>query len=351
MIVEDLTLGIDVRAALVAALLSAGLSPAAAQVPFKLNVGITNSASDVPIFVADARGYFKKEGLDVDLVKFDSAARMIAPFASGELSVGAGGPSAGFFNAVGRGIDIRIVADKTSTTPGRPINFLVVRKDLVESGRYKQLSDLRGMKIGGAAPGGAATATLDKLLAMAGLTSNDVERVYLAFPQQVIALQNKIADAAMPTEPFVTAAVENGSGVRIIGDDVIYPGHQLATLFYTGEFIKKHPDEANRFMRAYILGARDYNDAVVGTHLAGPKGEDVISILTRYSLVTDPAVHRSLTAVNIDPDGKLNVLSLKEDVDIFRKEGLIEGSVDVDKVVDTSIAEAAVRALGPYVRK
>jgi NitT/TauT family transport system substrate-binding protein len=326
-------------------------APAAAQAPFPLNVGITNSASDVPLFVADARGYFKREGLAVEMVKFDSAARMIAPFASGELSVGAGGPSAGFFNAVGRGIDIRIVADKTSTVPGRPINFLVVRKDHMDSGRYKALSDLRGMKIGGAAPGGAATATLDKLLAMAGLTTNDVERVYLAFPQQVIALQNKLADAIMPTEPFVTTAVENGSGVRVIGDDVIYPGHQLATLFYTGAFIKAHPDEARRFMRAYIQGARDYNDAIVGTRLAGPKGEEMISILTRYSLVTDPAVHRSLTAVNIDPDGKLNVASLKEDVDIFRKEGLIEVPVDVDKVIDTSFAENAARELGPYVRK
>ncbi len=326
-------------------------APAHAQSPFKLNVGITNSASDVALFVADAHGYFKREGLDVNFVKFDSAARMIAPFASGELAVGAGGPSAGLFNAVGRGIDIRIVADKTSTVPGRPINFLVVRKDLVESGRYRTLSDLRGMKIGGAAPGGAATATLDRLLAMANLTTNDVERVYLAFPQQVIALQNKVADAAMPTEPFVTTAVNNGSGVRIIGDDVIYPGHQLATLFYTGPFVQKNPDEARRFMRAYISAARDYNDAIEGTHLAGPKGEEMISILTRYSLVTDPDVHRSLTAVNIDPDGKLNIASLREDIDIFIKEGLIEGKVDANKVIDTSFAEAAVKDLGPYIRK
>ena len=317
----------------------------------KLNVGITNSASDVCLFVADARGYFKREGLNVNFVKFDSAARMIAPFASGELDVGAGGPSAGFFNAVARGIDIRIVADKASTVPGRPINFLIVRKDLVDSGRYKTLADLRGMKIGGAAPGGAATATLHKLLVMAGLKTADIERVYLGFPQQVVAIQNKAIDAAMPTEPFVTNAVTNGAAIRVMGDDVIYPGHQLATLFYTGQFIKKEPDAARRFMRAYIQAARDYNDAIVDAHLAGPKGEEMISILTRYSLVSDPAVHRSLAAVNIDPDGRVNIDSLRDDVDIFAGEGLLQGKVDMSKVVDTSIAESVAREMGPYVRK
>ena len=155
----------------------------------------------------------------------------------------------------------------------------------------------------------------------------------------------------MPTEPFVTNAVTNGAAIRVMGDDVIYPGHQLATLFYTGQFIKKEPDAARRFMRAYIQAARDYNDAIVDAHLAGPKGEEMISILTRYSLVSDPAVHRSLAAVNIDPDGRVNIDSLRDDVDIFAGEGLLQGKVDMSKVVDTSIAESVAREMGPYVRK
>ncbi len=328
----------------------APMASARAQTPVKINVGLTNSSSDVALFVADARGYFKREGLAVEFLKFDSAARMIAPFASGDLDVGAGGHSAGLFNAVARGIDIRIVADKASTPPGRPINFLVVGAQHVKSGRYKQVSDLRGMKIGGAAPGGAATTTLYKLLAMGGLAPGDVDRAYMGFPQQVVALANGAIDACMPTEPYVTEAERAGYGVRMLGDDVIYPGHQLAVLFYTGAFIARNPEAAKKFMRAYLLAARDYNDAVVNGFLAGPKGDAIIDILTKYSLVSDPAVHRSLAAVNIDPDGKLGVASLREDLDIYARDGLIQGNVDIDKVIDTSIAEAVVRELGPYRR-
>ena len=329
--------------------LAASITSANAQ-NVRVNVGIANSATDAALFVADKKGHFRAEGLDVNFIAFDSGARMIAPFASGDLDVGAGGPSAGLYNAVARGIDIRIVADKSSTPPGRPINFLLVRKDHVESGRYKTLADLKGMKVAGAAPGGAATTTLDKLLEKAGLRIADVERVYLGFPQQAIALENKAVDAALPTEPAASEAVKRGSAVRIIGDDEIYPNHQLAAIFYAGQFIKNKPEAAKRFMRAYIKGARDYADAIVDGRLSGPKGEEMIAILTASSQIKDPEIYRAITAANIDPDGKLGIDSLKEDLAIFTKEGLIEGKVDINKVIDTSFAQAAVRELGPYKR-
>ena len=320
----------------------------AQQAPIRVNVGIANSGTDVGLFVADKKGYFKREGLDVNFIAFDSGARMIAPFASGDLDVGGGGPSAGLYNAVARGIDIRIVADKGSTPPGRPINFLLVRKDHVESGRFKTLADLKGMKVAGSAPGGAATTTLDKLLEKANLRIADVERIYLGFPQQAVALLNKAVDAALPTEPSASEAVKNGSAVRIIGDDEIYPGHQLTTIFYTGQFITKKPEAANKFMRAYISALRDYNDAIENGRLVGAKGEEMIAILTEYSAIKDPQIYRSIAAANIDPDGKVDAPSLKGDIAIFAKEGLIEGKVDMDKVIDTSFAEAVVKELGPY---
>ena len=58
-----------------------------------------------------------------------------------------------------------------------------------------------------------------------------------------------------------------------------------------------------------------------------------------------------MAAVNIDPDGRVNVDSLRDDVDIFASEGLLEGKLDMTKVIDTSIADSVVRDIGPYVRK
>src|SRR3989454_8226330 len=80
-----------------------------------VRVGIANASSDVGFFIADRKGYFRQEGIDVTFTAFDSGAKMIAPLGLGRLDVGAGSPSAGLYNAVARGIVIKIVADKGST--------------------------------------------------------------------------------------------------------------------------------------------------------------------------------------------------------------------------------------------
>ena len=83
-----------------------------------VRVGIAQASSDVGLYLAEKKGYFKAEGLNVTFVPFDSGARMVAPLGAGQLDVGAGSAAAGFYNAVARGIPIKIVADKGSTPPG-----------------------------------------------------------------------------------------------------------------------------------------------------------------------------------------------------------------------------------------
>ncbi len=316
-----------------------------------LRVGITSASSDIAFYIADKKGYFKQEGLSVTFTPFDSAAKMVAPLGAGHLDVGGGSPSAGLYNAVDRGIDIKIVADKGSTPPGYGFQPLLVRKDLVDSGRFKTLKDLKGMKIAGSAPGSASTSTLNEALKTAGLKTSDVERVFMAFPQHVMALQNKAVDAAMTTEPSATKAVQSGAAVRVMGDDMIYPNHQLAVVLYSGAFIKANPDAAKRFMRAYLRAARDYNDGLKDGKIAGPNANEVLAILTEYTNIKDPAIYRSISPQGTNPDGKVHEPSLKNDLQFFKDEGQVTGKVTVEQVLDTSFVEAALKELGPYKAK
>ena len=319
---------------------------ALAQPLTKVTVGVTNSATDVGFFIAHKKGYFRDEGIDAQFVVFDSAARMIAPLASGDLDVGAGGISAGLYNAVARGIDVRMVADKNSTPPGRASTKLLIRKDLIDSGRYKTLPDIKGMKLANSAPGGSGTGTLKKLLDLAGLKWGDVEEVFMSFSQQVIALQNKAIDLALPAEPQATDAIRNGA-VRLLGDDEIYPNHAISAVIYPGHFAGK-TDLATRFVKAYVRGVRDFNDAIEKGVFAGPRGDEVVAILAEYSLIKDPAVHRSFVQSAINPNGTLEPASMKMDFDIFREVGLIQGEVTVEKAVDTTFLDAAIKQLGPW---
>ena len=181
----------------------------------------------------------------------------------------------------------------------------------------------------------------------AGITVNDVERVFMPLPQQVPALANKAVDAALMAEPMVSEVVKLGVGARVLADDAVYPDHQVAVVLYSGQFARK-TDVARRFMRAYLRGVRAYADAIVDNKFVGPAGDEIVSIIAEYSHIKVADLIRSITAAALHPDGTLHLPSLREDLGIFRKQGLIEGEVTVEQAVDASFAEAAAKDLGPY---
>src|SRR5437763_12756621 len=81
-----------------------------------VTVGITNAATDAGFFIADKKGYFRAEGIEIKTTAFASAAGMIAPLGRAQLDVGGGTVAAGLYNAVEHGIQLRVVADKGSVS-------------------------------------------------------------------------------------------------------------------------------------------------------------------------------------------------------------------------------------------
>jgi NitT/TauT family transport system substrate-binding protein len=320
----------------------------AARAADTVTVGAAATTSDAPIYIADKKGFFKEEGIDVKVTDFRSAADMVAPLGAGQLDAGAGSASAGLYNAVARGIKIKIVADKASSPPGYGATKILVRKDHVESGRYKEAKDLKGMKFAMNAPGVSNTATLNALLKSVGLQYSDVETVEMPFPDHVAALKNKSVDASASVEPGPTIAIRNGFAVLLKGDDEIIPNHQIAVLLYSEEFASKKADAARRFMRAYLKGVRFYNGALANGKMAGPNADEVIAILAASTPIKDPAIYKSITPTGMNPDGKVNMASLADDYAFYKSRGLIRDDVRLEQVVDHSFAEAAVKELGPY---
>src|SRR5262249_14837865 len=112
-----------------------------------VRVGIVNSNTDAPFFIADAKGYFKDEGLSVELLPFDAGAKMIAFLGTGDLDVGGGAPSVALYNAAAQGVQIKIIADKAHHAAGLGHAALMVRKDLIDSHKFTGLKDLKGLTV------------------------------------------------------------------------------------------------------------------------------------------------------------------------------------------------------------
>src|ERR1700704_5102746 len=162
-----------------AALAVAGLMSGAGQAQElkTVKIGVVNLSTDVAFYIAEKRGYFKAEGLKADFAYFDSGAKMIPPLGSGALDAGGGATSAGLYNAVERGIELRVVADKGMSIDGYDYKALVVRKDLVDSNAIKSLGDLKGKKVAVVAKGAADESVLHQALLKGGLQDADIERL------------------------------------------------------------------------------------------------------------------------------------------------------------------------------
>lgn len=321
---------------------ASGQAPA----PATLKVGVVASVSDAGFFVPVEKGYFAEQGLTIEFVPFRSAADMIAPLGVGQLDIGGGAVSAGLFNALARGIDLRIVADKATIRTGQSYEALIIRRDLVESGRFRTLADLRGLKIGLAARGISPHIDLSMFASRAGLTMNDIEIVVMAFPDMVPAMANKALDGALLIEPFRTLALEERIGVFIESADKVYPNHQVAVVLYAPHMRREKVDLGRRFMVAYLQGVRDFNDAFVKKQ--PQKKREVIAALAKHTPVKDVALYEKMVMPWLDPNGAVNRQSLRFDQEWYAQNGFVTTKVNLSLVVDDRFVLSALQRLGRY---
>jgi len=321
-----------------------------AQAADKVAVGTGGSASDAPFYIAYDKGFFKDEGLDVDLIVLDSGAKVIAPLGTGELDVGSGALSVGFWNALVRGIKFRIVADRGHAQPGYLYQTVFMRKDLIDSGKFKSLKDLKGMRMGFAAQGVTSLSLLNEAAKHAGIKFEDITSVYLSFPQQIAALQNKALDGTLLIEPQATVAVNAGYGVRFMDTNEFYPYQQISVIFFSDKFATQRKDVAEKFMRAWLRGVRSYNDAIKDGKIAGVGADEIVATMAK-SFNMNPALVREMYSQAVDVTGAVNAAGVQKDLDFFLQQGWVTGQIKASDVIDMSFAQRASAELGPYQRK
>ena len=323
-----------------------GRAAAAGPILTKLHVGLVLSASDAGIFIANDKGYFREQGIELEIVRFDSGARMVAFLGTGQLDVAGGTPSAGLFNAMARDIPLKIVADKGNMAPGHGYEAMVVRKDLWDKGGFKSAADLRGKTVALTAHDIVPEMDLDVFLRTGGLTLKDVNVVTMAFGDMGAALGNGSIDAAQAIEPFVTQMVEKGIGVIWKRNDEVVPRQEIAVVFYSPKFASYKPGLARKFMLAYLRGVRDYNDAFVKKNPVAKK--EVVQVLVRNTSVKDPTLFDKMALPGLDPNGRVNLDALTAQQNWFLRKGSQKARVDLSKAVDNEYVDWAVRQLGTY---
>ncbi|MDP2662260.1 MAG: ABC transporter substrate-binding protein [Dehalococcoidia bacterium] len=333
------------KPAAVAPTAAPAVAPTAAKpAPAPVKIGVTGTASDAGVYIAKERGYFADQGLNADVILFQSLADTIAAMSTGDLDVGGGGWTVPIPNAIQRSIPIKVVADKGSTPPGFSFLQVTVRKDLYDSGQITQPAQLKGKKIGVSSVASMAI-MLAPLLQQANLTLKDVEMVPLSWADMLSAYANKSLDAAIISEPTLSKAVEGGLCVRWKPLSDFHPSQQWGILALSPKF-SQNTDAANRFMLAYIKALRDYNGAFVKNQ----GKSDIINILAKSTGITDLTLYDKMAMPGLNPDGYVDQKGLEWGIQFWLSTGDMKETLAINKVVDNSYVDYAIQKLGKYTK-
>jgi NitT/TauT family transport system substrate-binding protein len=318
------------------------------QAPKKIKVGVSPVVTSSGLFLAYEKGYFKDEGLDIELVQMKSSgAQMTLLLSKGELDVGGGNLTAGLYKAIADGLNFKIVADKGHVDETIDSVSLIIRKDLITSGKYKSPKDLKGLKIAlTSIDGSSQQIVMDQILKDAGLNGKDVEYVKLSYPESNAALKTKAIDGVIQLDPYLTMAINDGYAEEVIASNKVLKNQQSGALFYSPEFIK-NKTAAQKFMKSYLKGVRLYNQALTDKNLMS----EVTQSLKKHIEITDEKIWQNLRKVGLTNDGKLNTDSMLSDIKWYHDNGYLEKTPTLEQFLDSKFAEAATAELDKKVKK
>jgi len=264
-----------------------------------------------PIFIAEEEGFFTEQGIQVEFLKMKEATAIQA-LALGNVDVWAGIFTVGSLNAMVRGADIRLVADKGHFAPGGCPSFgLVARKGLAETAKLGDLQLLKGRKFD-VFQSSFEEYFLDKILRRAGLKPDEVESFNVPPPAQMDAMAKGRLDFGVCSEPFVTRYKRSRNGVLWTRVQEIIPGFNYAFIRFGPSLLKKNPEAGRRFMVAYLKGVRQYNQG---------KTERNLEIMSKHTRL-DKSILQEACWPQISNDGRINTQSVLDFQDWAVAKGL-----------------------------
>jgi NitT/TauT family transport system substrate-binding protein len=311
--------------------------------PSTVRVGVTGALAEAATYLADAQGYFTREGLRVQMINFAAPSRLMPALVAGQLDVGSTNVGPGLFNAAESGACVKVVGALTRHEANANGMFLVVRKDLVDGGSVRGLPDLRAMKIAVAGRDSSGEYALAKLLSAGGLTLGDAHMLQMSYPTILVSFANKSIDAAILPEAFATTAADKSLGVKWKPIADVLPGAQFGVVLFGPQFASQR-DAAVHWMAAYLQAARDYDDAF----FRNSRRQEVVASLIRSSPVKEARLYDEMSFAIIDPNGQLNLDSIADQMRWLVAAGELQQATDLAQVVDLSFAQAAVERLGVY---
>ena len=298
----------------------------------RLAVGGKPAIYYLPLTVTERLGYFKDEGLEVEISDLQGGSKALQSLIGGSADV-----VTGAFD--------HIIQMQAKNQPivgvallGR-LSGIALGVLTSKAGSYKGPESLKGMKIGVTAPGSSTHFMVNYIMAKAGLKPEDASFIGVGTTSTAVAaVKRGEIDALANIDPVISLLTNQGL-IKVVADtrtpegsQQVYDGpYPAATLYVTPEFIRKNPNTTQALVNAFVRALK-----WMQTHAP----EEIVKVLPAEYALGDVVLYTEAVKNDLpifSPDGR------------FSREGA-ETAYKVLKAFDPAVAGAKIDLGATYTQ-
>jgi NitT/TauT family transport system substrate-binding protein len=318
-------------------------APAGAQALEKTKIAIGVGGKTLiyylPLTIAERKGYFKQEGLDVEILDFPGGAKALQALLGGSVDVVSGAYEHTISQqAKGNAIEALVLEGQYSA--------IVLALPKAKAATYKSPADLKGMKIGVTAPGSSTNMFVNILLAKAALKPDAVSIIGVGGGAGAVAIMKRgEIDALSNLDPVIAQLVNDGTVTPVVdtrtakGMQEVYGGAYAAGCIYAPpEWVQKNPRTTQAVVNAMVRALRFIQHSSI---------DDVVAAVPP-EYYTDKALYKKALEENIATfkhDGHISKEAGEHVAhDLLTFDPTMQGkTIDLAKTVDMSFQQKAAQ--------
>jgi NitT/TauT family transport system substrate-binding protein len=283
----------------------------------EITVGVIPIVDVAPLYLGVEKGFFKEQGLDVNLELAQGGAAIIPAVASGQYQFGFSNTTS-LLLAQTQDVPVEVVTAGVNATDDPAADMAGV---LVKAGSdITSPKDLEGKKVAVNTLKNINTTTTNELVRQDGGDPTKIEYVELAFPEIGPAIEKGDVDAGQVVEPFLTIGTQGGMtdlGSNFVAAD---PGLAVAEYFTSTNYAESDADTVEAFTTA-MNESLDY---------AQQHPDEVKEILPTYTDIDD----KVLAELNMPQwTSEIDTESIQKLADLSKADGLFAKDPDVDALL------------------
>jgi NitT/TauT family transport system substrate-binding protein len=322
-----------VRFALAGWLVLAASGIVRADDPLKAKIGVLRLSSSAPVFIAQDKGYFRDAGLDIELKFFDAAQPVAVATTSGDIDFGITAFTAGLYNLAGKGT-LKVIGGMSREKAGYPLIGYFASNNAYAAGLRTPV-DLAGKRVAVTQIGSSFHYSLGLLADKYGFKLSDVKIVPLqSLSNAAAALKGETVDAALLPVSTARKLMDDGGAKLLgwVGDETPW---QLGAVFAAPNTLTNKA-LVTKLLAALDRADREYYDVILADVIDGKapindKTKPLLEIIAKYTNL--PVEQVVGNCAYIDPDGKLDVGNVDNQIKWLQSQGFVDKGFDADAIV------------------